>query len=89
MGVFGIFLLVFGYVIYKAMTHNPEKLAEERFEKYRDEIANASETHEDDEHNERAGKASRGAFGLSYFTIAAIVFTVAVLSLIFIYYEPA
>jgi hypothetical protein len=89
MGVFGIFLLVFGYVIYKAMTHNPEKLAEERFEEYRNEIAAPSETHEDDEHNERAGKASRGAFGLSCFTIAAIIFTVAVLSLIVIYYEPA
>ena len=38
MGTLGIFLLVFGYVAYRAMTHNPEKLAEERFEEYWDEI---------------------------------------------------
>lgn len=38
MGVLGIFLVVFGYVIYKAMTHDPEKLAEERFDEYWNEI---------------------------------------------------
>ena len=37
MGVLGIFVLVFGYVVYKAMTHDPEALAEKRFEEYCEE----------------------------------------------------
>jgi len=89
MGVLGIFLLVFGYVIYKAMTHDAEKLAEERFEEYCDERALSPETPEYDEQSEKAGKVSRGAFGLSRFTISAIVFTIALLGLIIIYHEPA
>lgn len=47
MGVLGIFLLVFGFVVYKAMTHDPEALAEKRFEEYTEELRRQEQKEQD------------------------------------------
>lgn len=85
----GLFFLVFLYIVYKAMTYDMEKLHDKRFNEYWDEIEQASGASEDHQQRQRTSPKSRRAFGLSRFTIAAIILTIAVLGLIIIYYEPA